>query len=288
MEYTHFRTIALTVTLVLVAIIPTASFVLSENFRSSSSASSGAYTKTVTSSPSGNPKTLKPNLTGLTASNSAQTGANTEPSPTPSPELVFGPTLTFNVKLDGRPPTNQATKMFVGIAAGSPTNNPSYLLSFTVDVPANGTYKGLSIAGLTVGSTYTAYLKGKAQIATASAFLMGANETVLNNNQALNLLSGDLNEDNLINDADVVIFKQAFGSTASSPNWNPEADFNVDGVITALDYAVMAKNINKSGQSGTWISTPATGSASLQIPPNIGAAEEENNQSGYWMWIPKY
>lgn len=212
-------------------------------------------------------------------------------SPTPSsgasPEIAksFGPTLSFTATLEGRPQNNQANKMFVGITEGVLSANPKFLLSFTVDLPASGSYSNLSLAGLNPGSSYTALLKGSAQIATSSAFTLSPTVTSLNSSQPVNLLSGDLNEDNMINSADYSIAQKASGSTGKSSNWNGNADLNKDGVINAFDLGIIAKNMGKIGASGAWVSPipkTATPSAGLNNPP-VGSP---NNESGHWIWVP--
>ncbi len=202
---------------------------------------------------------------------------------TSSLNLSFGPVLTVKVNLEGRPAGKQAAKIFVGIATGTTTTRPTYLLTFTIDVPASGIFSGLSLAGLNPGSTYTAYLKGPGQIDNASTFVMGPTETTLNSNQALLLLSGDLNEDNTVNSADYTIAKTAYGATSTSTNWNSRTDFNQDGVINNFDMAYVLKNFGKTGVSGIWYSpipsatVSATPAASLTTQPATG---------GYWLYIP--
>lgn len=190
----------------------------------------------------------------------------------------FGPTLNAKITIEGRPSGNQVSKVFIGIAQGTPTGKPTYVLSFTVDFPASGEFRGLSLAGLNPGSSYTTYLKGPAQIDSSSTFTMSPTETNLNNNLALLLLSGDLNEDNTINSADYTIAKAIYGTTASSSNWNERADLNKDGIINNLDLAYITKNTGKTGASSVWYSTPPSASSSaLPASPNVG---------GYWFWMP--
>lgn len=211
----------------------------------------------------------------------------------------FGPTLTAKIVLEGRSSDNQAAKVFLGISAGNPQIKPTYLVSFTVDFPKSGVFSGISLAGLNIGTTYTAYLKGPAQIDTASTFVMGPSETTLNNNQPLTLLSGDLNEDNIINSTDYAIGKSAYGSKLNSDKWNDRVDFNQDGVINNLDLAYITKNYSKTGSSGPWYSTPpvasssasATSSGTPSGSPNGGYESPDgasNHQGGYWMWVPSF
>ena len=229
-------------------------------------------------------------------------------NPTPTPEgagqsptiaTSFGPTLSLKVSLEGRPKDNQKTKLFVGILEGTVSLNPKFLLTFMVDVPSAGSYGNLSLAGLSTGSKYTAILKGTAQIATSSAFVMNPAETKLNNGEAVNLTTGDLNEDNVINSADYSIIQKAYGSksgsaneqsSSSSKNWNENVDFNKDGVINTFDNAIVIKNLGKIGDSGVWTSTTpqATKSASLSPDANtLPVGSVNGSDTGYWIWVPQ-
>lgn len=217
--------------------------------------------------------------------------SSASPSPSPSPESAiatsYGPTLSFKVTLEGRPADNQATKLFVGIVEGAISINPKFLLSFTVDLPKNGQYSDVSLAGLTPGTEYTALLKGQDQIATSSAFIMSPAVTSLNNGNPLTMLSGDLNEDNTINSADYDIAVKAFGSTPTSSNWNENADLNKDGVVNSLDLGIISRNLGKIGASGIWTSPipqVSTASADLNNQPPVGGLPDGTR--GYWMWVP--
>ncbi len=211
-----------------------------------------------------------------------------------SPEIAtsFGPTLSFSSILEGRPKDNQATKMFVGIVEGILTANPKFLLSFTVDLPVSGAYSNLSLAGLNPGSTYTALLKGSAQIATSSAFTMSPTVSNINEGQPLTLLSGDLNDDNVINSADYSIAQKIVGTTSKSPNWNENIDLNKDGIINAFDLGIITKNMSQIGASGTWTSPlpkTATASAGLSSSPVGGPSSESGSprgEAGHWIWVP--
>jgi hypothetical protein len=158
-----------------------------------------------------------------------------------------------------------------------------------VNIPASGSFEGISLSGLDTGTTYTAYIKGEAQIATASAFVVKATPTNLS---ALTLLTGDVNEDNVIDSLDYNLVKAAIGSSPSSPKWNELYDFNKDNVINSWDLNIITSNLGKAGASGAWYSyTPlatasavTSGSPSEEIEPG---SKEENGKPGYWMWVPK-
>jgi len=53
---------------------------------------------------------------------------------------------------------------------------------------------------------------------------------------------GDVNRDGVIDEIDLNLLKEAFGSTPGAPNWNPECDLNGDGKVDVLDVAIASKN----------------------------------------------
>lgn len=240
-------------------------------------------------SPTSAPKSPLEELLAVAEANVSNIFPKSSPSPESSSPTIatsFGPTLSLKINIEGRPEDDQTTKLFIGIVEGSISTNPKFLLSFSVEVPESGEYSNLSLAGLTPGSKYTALLKGTAQIATSSAFVMSPAVTNLNNGNPLSLISGDLNDDNNINSADFSIAQKSLNTTASSVNWNSNADFNKDGIINIFDLSLITKNLGKVGSSGIWTSPlPKAGSASGAVAtdstqPSIGST------GGHWLWIP--
>lgn len=203
-------------------------------------------------------------------------------TPTPTLTVSLGPTLTVKIKMEGKPANKQGGAVFIGIGLGNPTQKPTYLLSYNVTFPNSGVFSGISLAGLNAGVTYTAYLKGPSHIDTGVAFIMSPTETILNNNFPVELISGDLNEDNTINTTDYSIVKSLFGTTSTSSNWSSKADLNGDGVINSLDLSLIVKNLGKTGTTGLWSSpAPITPTAT----PSGGLQTEE--VGGYWVWVPE-
>lgn len=223
------------------------------------------------------PKASQPKQTRLAQTPAPASSPKSSPktslksSPSPEPTAVtttaFGPTLSGKIVLEGRPASNQAGKLFVGILENL-VNNPTFLLSFTVDLPASGEFANLSLAGLLSGRNYYAILKGEAQIATSSAFTLSPTVTRLNNAASLNLLSGDLNDDNAVTAADFDLAKASFGKSGL-------ADLNKDGIVNLLDLSLIQKNMGKVGATGVWVSPqPKTATPS-------GAVNQ-----GYWIFVP--
>lgn len=273
MPASKLRTIILVSYLVIIAVIPTAAFVLSKTFNTSSSASNRAPSikKQITTKleASGSSILDEEGVAGedLSAAPSPQGSASPSASPTSESDLlVSGPTMSFSITSQGRPVGgDQSNQVFVGVYEGSQSGStalttggsPTYLVSSTVSVPASGVYQNFSLAGLSIGKTYTVFLKGQAQIATSSAFLMRPGNSALNNGFALYLTTGDVNDDNTINQADYNILTAYFGVTRASSNWNPILDFNNDGIINGFELGMVSKNMAKTGTSGTFVtSTP--------------------------------
>lgn len=280
----------------LILAVPTGSYyIATTRTQTTSKASDDKFTPLPVTSPREVPKTnglkkSKISQTGSTSGEDSDTEASSSASENGSTETsvvpILGPILNFRLFLEARPLNKQAAKVFVGLSVGQPTKNPKYLLSFVVNVPDSGIYKGLSLAGLNEGTTYTAYLKGPAQIATSSAFVVNPTPTDLG---SLKMSTGDVNEDNVIDTSDYNIVKAALGLTQTSSSWNPNLDFNLDKVINTLDLAVISKNLNKTGASGAWYSTNPGKSATQSATPSGGLLQNSGGPApddGYWMWVP--
>lgn len=259
--------------------VPIGAYLASQSTQTTSKATEPNLTKTVTKEPKTSTPSAKAGDYFSKYSPSSKPSSSAAPQESATLATSYGPTLTLKMRIDGRPLTDQSSRLFIGIILGTNLQTPQYLLSFTVDLPASGSFENVSLAGLTVGSTYTAILKGDAQIATSSAFEMSPSVTNLNGGIPITMLSGDLNQDNTINQSDLAIAQGAFGQT-SSP-----ADLNKDGTVNNIDLAIINKNMGQIGATGVWASTPrvATPSASL-ASPSVGAP---SGGQGYWVWVPK-
>lgn len=291
--------------------IPTGTYLLSQTLKPktvpSSSQKKPAKTTTEVSNPTEVPKTnplddLKQNSANKLKADSGKASAPEEETGTEEPtsnegevEVSFGPTLDFKIILEGRPTSDQSTKLFLGISQGTNiTSNPKYILSFTVNMPKSGEFKGVSLAGLESGNKYTAILKAPAQIATSSAFIATPTKTLLNEGNPLTLTTGDLNEDNLIDTTDVSIAQKAYGALPSSANWNANADLNLDQIINNFDVGIIQKNKGKIGATGAWYSKVSTASSSASLYHPIGPASggqapsQPISTGGYWIWVPGF
>ncbi len=61
------------------------------------------------------------------------------------------------------------------------------------------------------------------------------------------LLVGDVFNDNRIDNRDLIALRNALGSSANSPNWNPLADLNGDGVVNMTDFNLLRTNYGRVG-----------------------------------------
>lgn len=201
--------------------------------------------------------------------------------------------LKLRVKMDERPVNNQATELFVGIGQGEAQANPKYVLSFLVDLDESGQYSGISLTGLDPNSIYTAYIKGVSQLATTREFTYHPGLIDLG---LIPLISGDVNEDNIIDQNDLLLVKQSIGLTPKSPDFDSALDVNNDGVINGLDLSIVNQNMGKTGEAGVIIPDNMTAStahgiqqsATLETDLDTGSPEASSSaKDGYWLWIPK-
>ena len=58
---------------------------------------------------------------------------------------------------------------------------------------------------------------------------------------ALGALIGDVNGDGKVNIEDVAIVAKHFGTTPSSPNWDPACDLDGNGKINIADVAIVGQ-----------------------------------------------
>lgn len=59
----------------------------------------------------------------------------------------------------------------------------------------------------------------------------------------ISLLAADTNNDSRVNILDWPYFAEAFDSIPGEPKWNPEADFNYDGVADVADIYIMKEKL---------------------------------------------
>ena len=68
----------------------------------------------------------------------------------------------------------------------------------------------------------------------------------LTDGQVMVKIPGDINGDGVVDIYDALLASAAFGSTPTSPNWNPAADLNGDGIIDIYDMIILASHFGQS------------------------------------------
>ncbi|HTQ11465.1 MAG TPA: dockerin type I domain-containing protein, partial [Fimbriimonadaceae bacterium] len=64
---------------------------------------------------------------------------------------------------------------------------------------------------------------------------------------SLSLVNGDVNGDNSVSLADFGQLKLAYGSNASSSNWNPNADLDGNGSVGLSDFGILKLHYGAAG-----------------------------------------
>ena len=79
---------------------------------------------------------------------------------------------------------------------------------------------------------------------TAVATIANGSNTFTDGNITVRLV-GDVNGDGRVDLKDIALVARAFGSTPSSPNWNPYADINGDGIVNMKDIILVARHFGE-------------------------------------------
>jgi hypothetical protein len=132
------------------------------------------------------------------------------------PTAAFPITFTFTPTVSG--------------AAFSLSSTPAANGAFTLSSVPAGEY--------TLGIKGWSWLRKDVSVNTTAGAVTGVSAT---------LLTGDVNDDNVVDLNDFSLLAAAFGTTPSSPAWNSHADLNDDGVVDLTDFGLLAMNFGLSG-----------------------------------------
>jgi parallel beta-helix repeat protein len=89
----------------------------------------------------------------------------------------------------------------------------------------------------------------KAEATTVTDELNTDNNNLSDGTVRINLpLVGDINLDGTVNNEDLILMNQAYGSTPQSPNWNSnsKADLNKDNIVDTKDLQLLGQNYGSS------------------------------------------
>jgi parallel beta-helix repeat protein len=175
----------------------------------------------ITASYSGDSSNLPSNgSTTLTVFVNVMTGINVTVYPTNNLELTFANVIATGSVIANETPTVHA-----------PTLNNMVGQYYTVKV--NASFVGNVTVSLAFdGSNMTQQRKNSLQMVEYTPIL------------------GDVNGDGTVDILDAILLSNAFGTTPSSSNWNPNADVNGDGVVDILDAIILS---NHFGQTASWV-----------------------------------
>ncbi len=194
------------------------------------------------------------------------------PAPTPYPN---SDSFFYNVSpshdISGRPSYIKPidTSVYGGVAKINVTvlNEGTMSESITLNVYANATLIDTTslqlngTAGLggsfenrsrtyTVNWDTTGFALGKYNITATVPAVTGETDTADNSFAGEQwvwvLPGGDINHDGVVDSADLVTLADAYGSTPTSPNWNPFADINDDNKVAVADLFILGKDYGKS------------------------------------------
>jgi alpha-tubulin suppressor-like RCC1 family protein len=146
------------------------------------------------------------------------------------------PTVSGAVTLQGS--VNEAQSITFQIQS---TADLSSITTQTVTLSTSGAYTLSVPAG-----TYNIAAKGSSWL---EAVVLNVNATSSVSGVDFTLIPGDLNGDNQISLADLLLLLKAYGSTPNSSNWNPAADLNCDGQVSLTDLLLLLKNYGDVGQT---------------------------------------
>ena len=167
--------------------------------------------------------------------------------------------ISSNFFLNFDPNLVQIEEIKEGVFLGSDGVKPIYsykifnLEGYAVLQGIRPTQKGISGSGSLFKITFRAISKGDLKLKFTNLSLYNSTplfipcKTFVNEIKILESVGilGDANGDKIVNGLDLILLMQAFGSTPSDPNWNPNCDFNNDLRINGLDLIILAQNWGK-------------------------------------------
>ena len=183
----------------------------------------------------------------------------TEDDPTLPPPTLRGRVWSQSVRGQDRPhPFNRPLTLTFWQAGAVPpwrggTSRPLAIFSgLTADSTGRFAVRDLP-PSLQPGESYDLRVKG---LGTLSALNSGITIPTGTANPLRPLLTvyfsplrdGDISGDNRVENSDVAALQATFGYSKTAANFNPSADFNVDGVVDGQDFSRLAANINQVGQ----------------------------------------
>lgn len=171
------------------------------------------------------------------------------------PEKAFPdiPSIAITSVVGSKTIVGQGYALLVSVTI---SNQAFYQETFYVVIRANATAIGTQAVTLTgTGSTVVTYAWNTTGFAKdtyiISIFIPVPGETVTIDNTyvdgaVLVSIAGDLDGDRSVNVFDLYALGRTYGSTPTSPNWDPNADINNDVVVNSRDLRIQSQNYGKT------------------------------------------
>ncbi|MCW5942819.1 MAG: right-handed parallel beta-helix repeat-containing protein [Fimbriimonadaceae bacterium] len=142
--------------------------------------------------------------------------------------------VAFEDLASGAPKPSGLTVEFYDSAASAP------FATWPVELGADGAFV-LPAPGplVEIGFRTGTWLRKRVAANTTNGNVTGLN---------VSLSNGDVNGDNSVNVSDFLLLRAAYGSTAGTPSFRPEADLNRDGSVGVADFLILRRNFGRSGQ----------------------------------------
>lgn len=167
--------------------------------------------------------------------------------------------ISTNFFLNFDPNLAQVEEIKEGTFLGSDGIKPIYsykvynLEGYVILQGIRPTQKGISGNGVLFTITFRAISKGDLKLKFTNLSLFNSSplyipcKTYVNEIKILESrgVLGDVNGDKIVNGLDLILLMQAFGSTPSDPNWNPNCDFNNDLRVNGIDLIILSQNWGK-------------------------------------------
>ncbi len=113
-----------------------------------------------------------------------------------------------------------------------------------------GNYAGVSGSGPLYDVTFAVIGTGASDLHLYDSILLDSSVTRIPHDTVdgtmVATLSGDINNDGIVNVVDLTIVSLAYGTFEGEPGYNPDADLTQDGLVDMRDLVIVARNLGKS------------------------------------------
>ena len=195
---------------------------------------------------------------GLSGSDSSPSVASTSGSPTMPPTAVL-PEIHDVAVIDVSPSKTVVAQGYLASINVTVENQGTTTETFVVTASANTTTIGIqTVTNLTAGAKESlifdwntmGWAKDNYTISAVADTVPGETDTADNtlffDGIVMITIPGDVNGDRTVDVSDLDELAEAYGSTSTSPNWNPNVDINNDGLVDIFDIRITGAHWGQS------------------------------------------